>query len=156
VLSKIEIPVSNLLLLYVSIKDESTLINKALSGVDVRIILPEVADKKFVYGVTRNNAEKLIDYGVKVFVMKNSFVHSKLLLTENSVVVGSINMDLRSFYQQFESAVYTDDDGVMKSVLSDFENTMEVSYHLTEENKLRKHFIYRIFAGLMQIFAPFM
>jgi phosphatidylserine/phosphatidylglycerophosphate/cardiolipin synthase-like enzyme len=65
-------------------------------------------------------------------------------------------MDLRSFYQQFESAVYTDDDGVMKSVLSDFENTMEVSYRLTEENKLRKHFIYRIFAGLMQIFAPFM
>ena len=132
------------------------LINKAMSGVDVKLIIPEIPDKAFVYGVTRNNAEKLIDYGVKVYLMKKSFVHSKLLLTENSVVVGSINMDLRSFYQQFECAVYTDDDNVKKEVLIDFENTIKDSLLITEKNKLRNHLIYRAFAGVMQIFAPFM
>ncbi len=132
------------------------LINKALSGVDIRINIPEIPDKPFVYGVTRNNAEKLIDYGIKVYCMKNSFVHSKLLLTDNSVVVGSVNMDLRSFYQQFECAVYTDDKQVMQDVLSDFNTTYEDSVLITEKNKLRKHVIYRIFAGVMQIFAPFM
>ena len=132
------------------------LINKALSGVDVRIILPEIPDKSFVYGVTRNNAEKLMDYGVKAYLMKNSFVHSKLLLTENSVVVGSINMDLRSFYQQFECAVYTDDHKIRSAVLSDFENTFNDCQLITEKNKLRKHTFYRAFAGLMQVFAPFM
>ena len=132
------------------------LINKALSGVDIRIILPEIPDKSFVYGVTRNNAEKLMDYGVKVYVMKNAFVHSKVLITENCAVVGSINMDLRSFYQQFECAVYTDDKRFMSAVIADFENTFKDSELITEKNKLRKHALYRAFAGLMQVFAPFM
>ncbi len=132
------------------------LIGKAMSGVDVRIIIPEVPDKAFVYGVTRNNVEKLIDYGVKVYCMKDSFVHSKLLLTENSVVVGSINMDLRSFYQQFECAVYLNDTGVLQDVKADFDQTFKDSVLITEKNKLRKHVLYRMFAGIMQIFAPFM
>ena len=130
--------------------------NKALSGVDVRIILPEVPDKAFVYGVTRNYAEKLIDYGVKVYTMKNSFVHSKVVLTENSAVVGSINMDLRSFYQQFECAVYTDDKTIMEQINKDFEESISESVLITEKNKLRNSVLYRLFGGMMQIFAPFM
>ncbi|MBE5737773.1 MAG: cardiolipin synthase [Clostridiales bacterium] len=132
------------------------LISKAISGVDVRIVIPEIPDKAFVYGVTRNNAEKLIDYGVSVYCMKNSFVHSKLVLTDTSVAIGSANMDLRSFYQQFECAVYTDDKDTREKVLQDFNQTFKDSVLITEKNKLRKHVIYRIFAGVMQIFAPFM
>lgn len=132
------------------------LINKAMSGVDVRLVIPEIPDKSFVYGVSRNNAEKLIDSGVKVFCMKKSFVHSKVLLTENSAVVGSINMDLRSFYQQFECAVFTDDIKILKAVELDFDSTIKESVLITEKNKLRNHLIYRAFAGVMQIFAPFM
>ena len=132
------------------------LANKALSGVDVRIILPEVPDKMFVYLVSRNNAEKLLDSGVKVYCMKNSFVHSKIVLTENCAIVGSINMDLRSFYQQFECAVYTDDKGVMQAVGEDFARTFADSISVTHENKYRKNFIARIFAGVLQLFAPLM
>ncbi len=132
------------------------IINKALSGVDVRIILPGVPDKAFVYGVSRNNAEKLIEYGVKVYTMSDSFVHSKLVLTENAVIVGSINMDLRSFYQQFECAVYTNDSKVMIGVENDFSETFGESKLITEENKRRKNIFHRIFAGVLQLFAPFM
>ncbi len=132
------------------------LINKAMSGVDVRIIIPEVPDKAFVYGVTRNNLEKLMEYGVKVYCMKCAFVHSKVLLTENCAVVGSINMDLRSFYQQFECAVYLNDKSVMEDIKGDFDKTFDDSVLITQNNKLRKHILYRAFAGVMQIFAPFM
>lgn len=132
------------------------LIRKAISGVEVVIIIPENPDKPFVYGVTRSNAERLIDYGVKVYCMKDSFVHAKLLLTDNNVVVGSVNMDLRSFYQQFECAVYTDDKMVMNDILTDFNLTIEKSRVITEKNKFRNSFIYRAFVGFMQIFAPFM
>lgn len=132
------------------------LINKAIAGVEVVIIIPEIPDKPFVYGVTRSNAERLIDYGVKVYCMKQAFTHAKLLLTDNSVVVGSANMDLRSFYQQFESAVYTDDERIMQEVLTDFNSTIENSKLITEKNKFRNSFIYRTFVGMMQIFAPFM
>ncbi len=132
------------------------IINKALSGVDVRIILPGVPDKAAVYGVSINNAEKLIEYGVKVYTMDDSFVHSKLVLTENAVIVGSINMDLRSFYQQFECAVYTNDASVMSSVLDDFEMTFKDSTLIDQESKRRRNIFHRMFAGILQLVAPLM
>ena len=99
------------------------LVNKALSGVDVRIILPSVPDKYYVYLVTRDNAEKLIKYGVKIYYLKDSFVHSKLVVTESCAVVGTANFDMRSFYQQFENAVLTNDRSVVEEVSADFERT---------------------------------
>lgn len=132
------------------------LINQALSGVDVRIVLPEIPDKNFVYGVSRNNAEKLIDYGVKVFVMTGAFVHAKVVMSENCSVVGSTNFDLRSFYQQFECGVYCDEQEFMQQVKSDFEQTFSKSKLLTQEDKRRNNVLNRIKVGAMQVFAPFM
>ena len=130
--------------------------NKARSGVDVRIVLPEVADKKFVYTVSRNNAEKLMDHGVKVYTMAHSFVHSKVILTENSAVVGSINMDLRSFNQQFESAVLIDDEMVLNDIQADFDYTINYSIQIVSESKKRNKLHFRMLAGLFNLISPFM
>lgn len=127
--------------------------NKAQSGVDVHIVLPEVADKKFVYLITLDTAEALMEYGVKVHLMKNSFVHSKLVLTENSCVVGTINMDQRSLYQQFESAVYTNDKQVMKNLTSDFNLTFERS---VLHSKKRNSFLRSVLIHILRLIAPLM
>ena len=132
------------------------IINKARSGVDVRIVLPDVADKKFVYIVSRNNAEKLIASGVKLYTMTHSFVHSKVIFTENSCIVGSINMDLRSFNQQFESAVFTNQKQTMKQVLDDFEYAFSRSTQITSQNMNRRSRSFRALAGLFNIISPFM
>ena len=132
------------------------IINKASSGVDVRIILPGVPDKALVYALSKSNAEKLVKHGVKLYYMKNSFVHSKLLLTENSVIIGSINMDLRSFYQQFECAVYTDDEKTMADVHFDFLESFRDSFQVKPENIKKKNVFTRAFLGLLRLFAPFM
>ncbi len=130
------------------------LAEKARSGVDVRLILPEIADKPYVYVVSRDNAERLIPAGVKIYTMDNSFVHSKLLLTESNVAVGSINMDLRSFYQQFECAVFTNDGKVVGQVESDFVLTFGDCTLLDGGGKYK--LIKRILAGVLRIFAPLM
>lgn len=130
--------------------------NKARSGVDVRIILPDVADKKFVYIVSRNNAEKLMADGVKVYTMTHSFVHSKVILTENSAIVGSINMDLRSFNQQFESAVLLNDKLTLQAIDKDFDYTMTYSREITDKDKKRNKLHFRILAGLFNLISPFM
>ncbi len=135
---------------------QSLLVNKALSGVDVRIFLPGIPDKPFVYSVSRSNAEKLIDYGVKIYTVKDTFLHSKIVLTEDAVAIGSVNMDLRSFYQQFECAVYTDDAEVMDSVKQDFSLLLNNSEQITHKNKWSKNIFYKIYIGIMQVFAPFM
>jgi len=132
------------------------LINKAKSGVDVRIILPEIADKKLVYIISRNNAEKLLKYGIKVYTMRNSFVHSKVLLNDYCAIVGSINMDLRSFYQQFESAIYITDPKVLKEINEDFNDTFIKSKLKTTRNSSRNNMFIRIIAGIINLISPFM
>lgn len=134
----------------------NVLIAKACSGVDVRIILPEIADKKFVYIVSRNNAEKLIAHGVKIYTMDSSFVHSKVILTEHSAIVGSINIDLRSFNQQFESAVLLDGAETLNEINNDFSFTLNHSTEITNKNKKRNSLIFRILAGLFNLISPFM
>ncbi len=141
------------------IPDESffnLLINKALSGVEVKIFIPEIPDKNYVYCVSRNNAEKLVSYGAKVFVVNNTFLHAKVVMSESAVSTGSINVDLRSFYQQFENAVYTDSKEFIEEVEKDFKNIESKSTLLTSNNLKRKNLFYKIYAGIMQIFAPLM
>lgn len=132
----------------------SLLRNKALSGVDVRIILPELPDKYYVYLLTKDNAEELISCGVKVYYMKGSFVHSKIVLSDECVMVGSINLDLRSFFQQFENAVCTDDMSVLIDVEQDFENTFNDSILATERTK--NSFIKRVLIGVLRVLSPLM
>ena len=132
------------------------LINKALSGADVRIVLPGIPDKAFVYQVTKNYAEKLLSCGVKIYYLRNSFVHSKLLLTDKCAVIGSANMDMRSFYQQYECGVHTNDLSTRQSVLTDFENTFADCLVVTERSQLKNGFLIRGIRLLLQIFAPLM
>jgi hypothetical protein len=132
------------------------LVNKALSGVEVKIFIPQIPDKNYVYCVSRNNAEKLVGYGVKVFTVNNTFLHAKVVMSENAVSTGSINVDLRSFYQQFENAVYTDSQEFIKQVEKDFIDLESKSTLLDKDNLKSNNFFYKIFAGLLQIFAPLM
>lgn len=129
---------------------------KARSGVDVRLVIPEVADKPYVYRVTRNNAEKLLESGVKLYCMRHSFVHAKAMLTENAAVVGSANMDMRSFYQQFECGIYSNDEALRQDLHADFEQVFADSQLITGENVQRKNIFLRILSGLLQFFSPLM
>lgn len=129
---------------------------KARSGVDVRLILPGVPDKRFVYAMSLNYAEKLIGSGVKIYRMRDSFVHSKLMLSEKCVVIGSINLDLRSFYQQFECALLTDDPAAVRAVADDFAAALPECERVGDDSRPGRRALSRVFAGFLQLFAPFM
>lgn len=127
--------------------------NKSQSGVDVRIVLPKIPDKKFVYLISLDGAESLIEAGAKIYVMENAFVHSKLLMTENACVIGSINMDQRSFYQQFESAVYTNEKDIMQSLNDDF-NLIISRSQLHEKKKY--NFLKNTIIHILRLISPLM
>ncbi|MCD8295140.1 MAG: cardiolipin synthase [Clostridia bacterium] len=140
------------------VPDEETmslLEDKALSGVDVRIVLPGVPDKQYVYYVTIARARQLMKSGVKCYLMSQSFVHSKVVLSENAVSVGSANIDLRSYYNQFENGVYTDDPSFMDEVLKDFESTFNLSTDLALK-KDRFPLLNRFIAAFLRFFSPLM
>ena len=131
------------------------LAGKARSGVDVRMVLPGIPDKKYVYLISLDNADKLIDSGVKIYTMSDTFVHTKSVLTENCAVIGSANFDLRSFFQQYENALYTDDKTVMEGLARDFEETFP---ECVQRQYIKRdiNFARRLLTAVLQIFAPMM
>lgn len=125
--------------------------NKALSGVDVRLVLPAVPDYSYIHRVTQYNAEKLIACGAKVYYMSGSFVHAKVMLTENCVVVGSVNIDMRAFFQELDNGVYTDDGEVMEGALADFKDT----FCRNEVQGIKSHSAWdRLITALCRLFSP--
>ncbi|MGF9911751.1 cardiolipin synthase [Paenibacillus ehimensis] len=81
----------------------------AASGIDVRIIIPENSDSKFVQWATLSFVQELLEAGVHIFQYGKGFIHAKVMIADNLACCGTANMDMRSFYDQFEvHAVFFD------------------------------------------------
>ncbi len=128
----------------------------AQSGVDVRIIVPHVADKWYVHSVTRSFYLPLLESGVRIFEYTPGFIHSKVILSDDTALVSSINLDYRSFYLQFESAVAFYRHPVINNIQDDFLNTQEVSQEIHAEELLTQPVLLRFFRSLLRYFAPLM
>ncbi|MBA3649387.1 MAG: cardiolipin synthase [Chitinophagales bacterium] len=109
----------------------NAIIKAALSGVDVRLLIPGKSDSNIVNYASRANYGELLSAGVRVFMYKKGFVHAKTIaVDENLSVVGSANMDLRSFDLNFElvAVVYNRklNQDLRKSFLADLEDSKEI------------------------------
>ena len=112
----------------------NALTTTARSGVDVRIITPSKPDKKSVFAHTRASYGKLIANGVRVFEYEPGFIHSKMFLSDdNTAIVGTTNMDFRSFFLHFESGTVFYGGSVLDSVKQDFTETFGSCHEITME-----------------------
>lgn len=100
-----------------------TFLEAARRGVDVRIVTPYVPDKKYVKLMTEYHYGILLKNGIRVYEYLPGFVHSKVIMNEHCAIVGTINMDYRSFYLHYENGIWVYDESFMREVLQDFENT---------------------------------
>lgn len=75
----------------------------ALSGVEIKIMIPDKPDHMFIYWINQYFVGEILDLGVEVYKYNNGFIHSKLIVVDDEVVTtGTANFDCRSFYQNFE------------------------------------------------------
>ena len=75
----------------------------AISGVDVRLLIPETSDSVIVGATTKFYFKELLEVGVKIYLYKKGFLHAKTLIADSFLsVVGTANMDIRSFDLNFE------------------------------------------------------
>ena len=114
----------------------------AMSGVDVRILIPSVPDHKLVYWAGRSNIENLLRCGVRIWMYQNGFVHAKTLLMDHSVAsVGTANLDTRSLEINFEVQAFIYDEGINEQMANQFLKDMESSAEciLQEWNKRPFH-----------------
>lgn len=110
-----------------------------LSGVDVRIMIPNKPDHMFVYWATYSNVGKLLKAGAKVYIYENGFIHAKQIVVDDEVsTVGTANIDVRSFKLNFEINAFIYDREKSHELAELFESDMQLSTELTYEMYLNR------------------
>lgn len=135
---------------------EGALKYAAQRGVDVRLILPGIPDKKYAFALAKSYYRVLLEAGVKIYEYTPGFVHSKVFLCDDErAVVGSINLDFRSLYHNYECATYLYRvEGAIAGVREDFAKTFPQCREVTHET-IRKENPGFVFLGfLMRFIAP--
>ena len=98
--------------------------NAALRGVDIKIMLPGIPDKKLPYSMAKNYFKYLTDAGVKIYLYKKGFNHNKCVLVDSKIAFnGTINFDYRSLVHHFECGVLMVNTPCIKDIEEDFIQT---------------------------------
>jgi cardiolipin synthase A/B len=127
----------------------------AKSGVDVKIIIPFIPDKRFVYMVTESYMPELLKEGVKVYYYKPGFIHSKLMIIdEHLAMIGTANLDYRSLFLHFENSIYIENASTIKDMNHFFETTLQKS-ELVDRN-IKKPLYYRMMQHILKTFSMLM
>lgn len=140
---------------YLVIEDDlkEALITAAKSGVDVRIITPYIPDKRTVKLLTEYNYGVLLEGGVKVMEYEPGFIHSKVIINENCGIVGTINMDYRSFYLNYECGLFMCEKNIIKKIYEDFVKTMEVCIGVDYEKWQGRSWYLKVYQYVLNLFS---
>jgi len=127
----------------------------AMSGVDVRLLIPRRSDTKMPKWSTFSYVKELLEAGVRVFLYSKGFVHSKTLVVDGVVSsIGTANFDFRSFEQNFEvnTMIYDEAFGneMLHAFLEDLEDSIEVDLPMWEK---RPHSM-KIKESFSRLFSP--
>lgn len=127
----------------------------AMRGVDVRLMIPRYSDTTFVHIATRSFLKEVMDTRVKVFLYEAGFLHSKLMVVDNSLTItGSANMDVRSFEHNFEIDAFIYNEDTCTKAKEIFFNDMIESQLLSEEEWNRRSRIDKFKESVLRLFSP--
>ena len=128
----------------------------ALGGVDVRVICPRRSDAKFVEWASRSYLREIQEAGVKVFLYEAGFLHSKLLVCDDSITTcGSTNLDFRSFENNFEANIFFYDEGIALRMKKIFLRDEERSVLLSNlPGRMNGGFFVRLWESVTRMLSP--
>lgn len=134
----------------------NALVLAARRGVDVRVVIPGIPDKKIVYTLSESYAELLVRGGVKIYKYTPGFVHAKVFVADDEVAtVGTINLDFRSLYLHYECGVYMEKHQVIKDIKNDLDDTISKSHNVTVK-EATPGLIKNVWQSILRLFAPLM
>ena len=128
----------------------------ALAGVEVRVLCPMYSDARFVEWASRSYLREVVEAGVQVSLYKAGFLHSKLMVCDDSITTcGSTNLDFRSFENNFEANIFFYDEGIALRMKKVFMNDLEQSVSLTEiPSRMHGSFLMRLWESVTRMLSP--
>lgn len=133
----------------------TALVTAAKNGVKIKIFMPGKPDKISAYSVSRSYYGKLLIAGIEIFEVNNSFLHTKLLIIDDSLAaVGTTNFDYRSFNLNFETTAFIESLEFVKKlkVLNDI--YVSQSKKMTLKEWEQRHFLQVLYGKILQLFTP--
>lgn len=128
----------------------------AKRGVDVKLIVPGVPDKKFVYALTKSYYGSLIRAGVKIYKYLPGFVHAKGFVADDIVACGgTVNLDFRSLYHHFECGCMFYNSPVVFEIKHDMTDTLKKCERVTKYQKF-EGIIGSTYHAVLRLIAPLM
>ncbi len=136
---------------------ETALKFAAQRGVDVKLILPGIPDKKAAYALAKSHYNTLVKAGVQIYEFTPGFVHAKVCVSDDvKAVVGTINLDYRSLYHHFECATYLYQADCIADIEKDFQDTLSKCRTVTKETIKNEKLSYKLEGRIIKILAPLM
>ena len=128
----------------------------ALAGVDVRVICPRYSDARFVEWASRSYLREVAEAGVKVMLYEEGFLHSKLMVCDDSIsTCGSTNLDFRSFENNFEANIFFYDEGTALRLKNIFLRDAGGSIPLTAfPGRMNGRFVVRLWESITRMLSP--
>ena len=129
----------------------------ALSGVDVRIILPAKSESLMIHWTVRSYFGRFLSTGVKIYLYQEGFIHSKVIISDDHICsIGTANLDIRSFEQNFEVNALIYDRKVSLEMKAQFAKYQQESKLLTLEEHDQRSDLDRIKEKLARLTSPLM
>ncbi len=128
------------------------LIYAAKSGVDVRIITPGTPDKKIVKLITELNYGELLKGGIRIYEYAKGFIHQKNVVADDTAIVGTVNLDYRSFYLHYEDCIIMWDRYCAERIKECFFRTLEDSREITLSEWQHRPFYRKILQYTFNLF----
>lgn len=128
----------------------------ALAGIDVKLMIPEKGDSKIVEIASRTYLQNVIEAGVKVYLYKSGFNHSKLLVCDDNLsTCGSTNIDFRSFDHDFESNIFFYDKPMALRMKQIFIEDLSFCKLIDTVSGLpRRPFLQRLWESTVRLLSP--
>lgn len=127
----------------------------ALSGIDVRILIPSRADHFLVYWASRDSIEELLEAGVKIYTYQKGFIHSKILLVDSiGASIGTANLDMRSLEINFEVNAFIYDPNFVSRLEDDFMRDLAESEEIILEQHRNRGLKQRFLESLGRVVSP--
>ena len=128
--------------------------NAALRGVEVKLILPHIPDKRLIFAMSRTFYPRLLRAGVEVYEYTPGFIHAKNYIVDGEIAMtGTINLDYRSLVHHFENGVWMYRTSVIADMEADFAGTVAKSHRILRED-LKPRLSERITVSLVKVFSP--
>lgn len=127
----------------------------ALSGLSVKLLVPGVSDSRIVNAAARSYYNKLLEAGVEIYLYKKGFVHTKTMVTDSMLsMIGTANMDYRSFELNFEVNALIYDSSVAEEMRKVFFEDLQDAEKINKEEWLARPWYVQLPEKIARLFSP--